>query len=143
MHDRTLVYVSNVGTYGYRSFHKSRTNRLSVGLVRGKGHDRAIPFYNYNKPGAKISQGVVDSFWRQRMEGGIKGQFDCIVQFSETDFTPDLKNMTIPTLILHGDGDQIVPIADSALLAVKIAPRATLKVYPVHRTACARSMPTR
>ena len=90
----------------------------------------AIPFYNYNKPGAKISQGVIDSFWRQGMLGSIKGQYDCIKQFSETDFTGDLKKMTIPTLILHGDGDQIVPIADSALLAAKITPRATLKVYP-------------
>jgi len=90
----------------------------------------AVPFYNYNKPGAKMSQGVIDSFFRQGMLGGIKGQYDCIKQFSETDFTGDLKKMTIPTLILHGDGDQIVPIADSALLAAKIAPRATLKIYP-------------
>ncbi|GAC1397645.1 MAG: alpha/beta hydrolase [Vulcanimicrobiaceae bacterium] len=90
----------------------------------------ALPFYNYNKPGAKISQGVIDSFWRQGMQGGIKGEYDCIKQFSETDFTGDLKRMTVPTLILHGDGDQIVPIADSALLAAKIAPRATLKIYP-------------
>lgn len=90
----------------------------------------AMPFYNFNKPGAKISQGVIDAFVMQGLEGGIKGQYDCIKQFSETDFTGDLKKMTIPTLVLHGDGDQIVPIADSALRAVKILPKATLKVLP-------------
>ncbi|GAC1658621.1 MAG: alpha/beta hydrolase [Candidatus Elarobacter sp.] len=90
----------------------------------------AVPFYGYNKPGAKLAQGVIDSFWLQGMQGGIKGQYDCIKQFSETNFTSDLRKMTIPTLLLHGDADQIVPIGDSAKLAVKILPRATLKVYP-------------
>ncbi len=90
----------------------------------------ATPFYNYNKPGAKPSQGVIDTFVNLGMQGGIKGQYDCIKQFSETDFTGDLKKMTIPTLVLHGDGDQIVPIADSALLSAKILPKATLKIVP-------------
>ncbi|GAC1308064.1 MAG: alpha/beta hydrolase [Vulcanimicrobiaceae bacterium] len=107
------------------------------GIRAGVVADRAefyrtltMPFYNYNKPGAKVSQGVIDAFVMQGLEGGIKGQYDCIKQFSETDFTGDLKKMTVPTLVLHGDGDQIVPIADSALRAVKILPKATLKVYP-------------
>ncbi len=90
----------------------------------------AVPFYGYNKPGAKLAQGVIDSFWLQGMQGGIKGQYDCIKQFSETNFTADLRKTTVPTLILHGDADQIVPIADTAKLAAKILPRATLKVYP-------------
>ena len=90
----------------------------------------AVPFYNFNKPGAKISQGVIDAFVMQGLAGGIKGQYDCIKQFSEVDFTGDLKKMTVPTLVIHGDGDQIVPIADSALRAVKILPTATLKVHP-------------
>jgi len=90
----------------------------------------ATPFYGYNKPGAKISQGVIDTFVAQGMLGGIKGQYDCVKQFSETDFTADLKKMTIPTLVLHGDADQIVPIADSAMRAVKILPKATLKIVP-------------
>jgi len=90
----------------------------------------AIPFYGYNKPGVKMSQGVIDAFWLQGMLGGIKGQYDCIKQFSETNFTSDLKKMTIPTLILHGGADQIVPIADSAMLSVKILPKGTLKIIP-------------
>ena len=88
----------------------------------------AVPFYGYNKPGAKLKQGVIDAFWLQGMQGGIKGQYDCIKQFSETNFTSDLKKMTIPTLVLHGDADQIVPIADSALLTAKILPKAKLKI---------------
>ena len=90
----------------------------------------AVPFYGFNKPGATLKQGVIDAFWLQGMTGGIKGQYDCIKQFSETDFTEDLRKMTIPTLVLHGDADQIVPIADSAERAVKFLPHATLKVYP-------------
>ena len=92
--------------------------------------DLAVPFYGFNRPGAKVSQGAVDAFWMQGMQGGIKGQFDCIKQFSETDFAGDLKKIDKPTLILHGDDDQIVPIADSAMLSAKIVKDATLKVYP-------------
>ena len=92
--------------------------------------DLAVPFYNFNRPGAKVSQGVIDSFWRQGMLGSFKGQLDCIKQFSETDFTEDLKKIDVPTLIIHGDDDQIVPIANSALLSAKLVKKSTLKVYP-------------
>jgi len=88
------------------------------------------PFYGYNRPGAKVSPGVIDNWWRQGMMGGAKAHFDCIKAFSETDFTEDLQSINVPVLILHGDDDQIVPIADSALLAAKLVQSATLKVYP-------------
>jgi non-heme chloroperoxidase len=92
--------------------------------------DLTIPFYGYNKPDAKISQGVRDSFWLQGMQVSIVGAYDCIKAFSETDFTVDLKKVDVPTLILHGDADQIVPIEDSALLSAKLIKNSTLKVYP-------------
>ena len=92
--------------------------------------DLAISFYGYNRPGAKVSQGIIDSFWLQGMQVSIKGALDCIKQFSETDFTGDLKKIEVPTLVLHGDDDQIVPIADSGLLTAKIVKNATLKVIP-------------
>ena len=92
--------------------------------------DLTIPFYGYNKPDAKISQGVRDSFWLQGMQVSIVGAYNCIEAFSETDFTEDLKNIDVPTLILHGDADQIVPIEDSALLSAKLIKNSTLKVYP-------------
>src|SRR6266404_451403 len=76
--------------------------------------DLAVPFYGYNRPGAKISQGIQDSFWLQGMMGGLKGLLDCIKEFSEVDYTPDLKKIDKPTLIVHGDDDQIVPIGDAA-----------------------------
>ncbi|QUD90761.1 alpha/beta fold hydrolase [Phenylobacterium montanum] len=88
------------------------------------------PFYGFNRPGAKVSQGVIGNWWRQGMIGGIKAQYDCIKAFSETDFTEDLKAIDCPVLILHGDDDQIVPIEDSALLSAKLVRHATLKVYP-------------
>ncbi len=88
------------------------------------------PFYGFNRPGAKVSQGVIDNWWRQGMMGGTKAHYDCIKAFSETDFTEDLKAIEQPTLVMHGDDDQIVPIADSALLAVKLLKHGTLKVYP-------------
>lgn len=89
----------------------------------------AGPFYGFNRPGAKVSQGVVDNWWRQGMMGGIKPQYDCIKAFSETDFTEDLKRIEVPTLVMHGDDDQIVPFADSAPLSVKLLKHGTLKVY--------------
>jgi non-heme chloroperoxidase len=89
----------------------------------------AGPFYGFNRPGAKVSQGVIYNWWRQGMTGGAKAHYDCIKAFSETDFTVDLKTMTVPTLIMHGDDDQIVPIADSALLSAKLVRNGTLKVY--------------
>lgn len=92
--------------------------------------DLTIPFYGYNRPGAQVSEGMREAFWLQGMQGGLKGQLDSILAFSESDFTEDLKKIDVPTLIIHGDDDQIVPIADSALLSAKLIPRATLKVYP-------------
>jgi non-heme chloroperoxidase len=92
--------------------------------------DLTIPFYGANREGAKVSQGLRDSFWLQGMMCGHKGAFDCIKAFSETDFTDDLKKIDVPTLILHGDDDQIVPLADSALLSAKLVKGATLKVIP-------------
>jgi non-heme chloroperoxidase len=88
------------------------------------------PFYGFNRPGVKTLPGVVDNWWRQGMAGGIKAHYDCIKAFSETDFTADLKAIDVPVLVMHGDDDQIVPIADSALLAVKLLKKGTLKVYP-------------
>ena len=92
--------------------------------------DLSVPFYGANRPGAKVSQGLRDSFWLQGMLAGHKAVFDCIKAFSETDFTEDLKKIDVPTLILHGDDDQIVPIADSALLSAKLVKGATLKIIP-------------
>ena len=89
-----------------------------------------LPFFGYNRPGAKISEGVRDHFWLQGMLGGMKPHYDCIKAFSETDFTEDLKKFDVPTLILHGDDDQIVPIGAAALMSAKIVKNATLKVYP-------------
>ncbi len=88
------------------------------------------PFYGANRPGSTVSQGLKDSFWLQGMAAGFKGVLDCIKAFSETDFTEDLKKIDVPTLILHGDDDQIVPINDSALLTAALVKGATLKVYP-------------
>jgi non-heme chloroperoxidase len=88
------------------------------------------PFFGFNRPGAKVSQGVIDNWWRQGMMGGAKAHYDCIKAFSETDFTEDLKAIDVPVLILHGDDDQVVPIADSALLSAKLVKQGTLKVYP-------------
>ena len=92
--------------------------------------DLTIPFYGYNKPNAKISQGVRDAFWLQGMQVSIIGAYDCIKAFSETDFTEDLKKVDVPTLILHGDADQIVPIQASALLSAKLIKNSSLRVYP-------------
>ena len=92
--------------------------------------DLTVPFYGANRPGAKVSQGLRDSFWLQGMQAGFKNVFDCIKAFSETDHTEDLRKLNVPTLLIHGDDDQIVPIGASAHAAVKIAPKAQLKVYP-------------
>jgi non-heme chloroperoxidase len=87
------------------------------------------PFYGYNRPGAKASQGVIENWWRQGMMGGAKAHHEGIKAFSETDFTPDLKSINVPTLVMHGDDDQIVPIADSAPLSAKLLKNGTLKIY--------------
>ena len=90
--------------------------------------DLSVPFYGYNRPGAKVSEGVRESFWLQGMRAGFPASYFCVKAFSETDMTGDLKRIDVPTLILHGDDDQIVPIADSALLSAKLVKDATLKV---------------
>ena len=108
------------------------------GIRRGAIADRSQfykdlasgPFFGANRPGAKVSQGMIDSFWLQGMQAGHKNTFDCIKAFSETDFTEDLKKFDVPTLIIHGDDDQIVPIGAAALNASKLVKNATLKIYP-------------
>jgi len=107
------------------------------GIRAGVAGDRAQyyrelsePFYGANRPGSKVSQGVKDAFWLWSMQVGLRGAYECIKAFSETDLTEDLKKIDVPTLVLHGDDDQIVPIVDSALLSSKLIKRATLKVYP-------------
>jgi non-heme chloroperoxidase len=92
--------------------------------------DITLPFYGYNRPGAKISEGIREKWWLQGMMGGMKAGYDCIKAFSETDFTEDLRKFDVPTLILHGDDDQIVPIGAAALQSAKLVKGATLKVYP-------------
>ncbi len=87
------------------------------------------PFFGANRPGAKVSQGMIDSFWLQGMQAGAKNTFDCIKAFSETDFTEDLKKFNVPTLIIHGDDDQIVPIGAAGLRSSKLIENATLKIY--------------
>ena len=88
------------------------------------------PFYGFNRSGAKVSEGTIRNWWRQGMMGGAKAHYDCIKAFSETDFTEDLKSIKVPVLIMHGDDDQIVPIADSALLSARLVKNGMLKVYP-------------
>ena len=89
-----------------------------------------MPFYGYNRPGAQASEGVIGNWWRQGMIGSALAQYECIKAFSETDFTADLRAIKVPTLVMHGDDDQIVPFADSAPLTVKLLEHGTLKVYP-------------
>jgi non-heme chloroperoxidase len=88
------------------------------------------PFYGYNRPGAEVSQGVIQNWWRQGMMGGAKAHYEGIKAFSETDFTEDLQMIQVPTLVMHGDDDQVVPIADSAELSITLLKDGTLKVYP-------------
>ncbi|AKU94434.1 Non-heme chloroperoxidase [Labilithrix luteola] len=118
------------------------------GLRKGVAGDRSqffedlsMPFYGFNKPGAKISQGIRDSFWLQGMMSSIKASYDCIKQFSETDFTEDLKHFDIPALVAAGDADQIVPIGAAALKSAKLIKDATLKVYPGQPHGLAQTIP--
>jgi len=92
--------------------------------------DVSMPFYGYNRPGAKVSEGVREAFWRQGMVAGFPASYFCIKAFSETDLTADLAKIDVPTLILHGDDDQIVPIGASAMLSSKLVKNAALKIYP-------------
>jgi non-heme chloroperoxidase len=89
----------------------------------------AGPFYGFNRPGAQVSPGVIDNWWRQGMAGGVKAHYDCIKAFSETDFTADLKAIAVPTLVMHGDDDQVVPYQDAGVLSARLIPNATLKIY--------------
>jgi non-heme chloroperoxidase len=112
---------------------KEAFDQIRAGVLADRSQffkDLSAPFYGANRPGAKVSQGLRDSFWLQGMMAGHKAVFDCIRAFSETDFTEDLKKIDVPTLIMHGDDDQIVPIADSALLSSKLVKGSVLKVYP-------------
>jgi non-heme chloroperoxidase len=106
---------------------------LRAGLASDRSQfykDFTIPFYGYNRQGAKISEGVREHWWQQAMMGGIKAQYDCVKALSETDFTEDLKKLDIPVLVMHGDDDQIVPIAAGGQASAKILKNATLRVYP-------------
>jgi non-heme chloroperoxidase len=103
--------------------------------------DFSLPFYGFNKPDAKVSEGLRDSFWLQGMAMSIKGAYDCIKAFSETDFSEDLKQPDTPTLVMHGDADQIVPFADSAELTAKLVKGAKLKVYPGAPHGICQTMP--
>ena len=91
--------------------------------------DLSLPFYGYNRPGAKVSEGARQSFWLQGMRAGFPAAYFCIKAFSETDQTEDLKRMSVPSLVIHGDDDQIVPFADAGELQAKLIPNATLRVY--------------
>ena len=108
-------------------------NGIRAGVLADRSQffkDLTLPFYGYNRPGAKASDGVRESFWRQGMMAGFPTSYFCIKAFSETDLTEDLKRFDVPTLILHGDDDQIVPIGASALLSSKLVKNAVLKIYP-------------
>ena len=107
------------------------------GIRAGVAGDRAeyyrelsAPFYGANRPGSKVSQGVRDAFWLWSMQVGLRGAYECIKAFSETDLTADIEKIDVPTLVIHGDDDQIVPVADSALMSSKLIRGAVLKVYP-------------
>ena len=123
-----LKTAANPGGLPIEAFDKIR-----AGVVADRSQffkELTIPFYGYNRPGAKISEGVRESFWLQGMMAGFPASYFCVKAFSETDHTEDLKKIDVPTLIMHGDDDQIVPIADSALLSAKLVKGSTLKVYP-------------
>jgi non-heme chloroperoxidase len=107
---------------GFRSAQAANRAQFFLDVASG-------PFYGFNRPGAQVSQGTIRNWWRQGMMGSTLGHYECIKAFSETDFTDDLKKITVPTLVMHGDDDQIVPIADSAMLSSKLLKNATLKVY--------------
>lgn len=119
---------SNPGGTPIEAFDELRANVIADRSKFWK--DLSIPFYGFNRPGAKVSEGLRESFWLQGMMCGFPAAYFCIKAFSETDLTEDLKKIDVPTLILHGDDDQIVPIDDSARLSAKIVRDATLKVYP-------------
>jgi non-heme chloroperoxidase len=107
---------------GYRAAQAANRAQFFLDVPSG-------PFYGFNRPGAKVSEGVIRNWWRQGMMGGTKATYDCIKVFSETDMTDDLPKLDIPLLVMHSEDDQIVPFADAGPLSAKLAPKATLKVY--------------
>jgi non-heme chloroperoxidase len=122
-----LKSASNPGGTPMEAFDQIRSAVLAD---RSKfWRDLSLPFYGYNRPGAAVSEGVRESFWLQGMMAGLPASYFCVKAFSETDLTEDLKKFDVPTLVLHGDDDQIVPIADSALLSSKLIEGAVLKIY--------------
>ena len=131
MHSRVSVLktAANSGGLAMDAFNRIRAGSLAD---RSKFYQDLAsgPFFGFNRSGAKVSQGMIDWFWLQGMQAGHKNTLDCIKAFSETDFTEDLKKFDTPTLILHGDDDQIVPIEASALRSSKLVKNATLVVYP-------------
>ena len=120
---------------------ESAVSTATVRTATQQYEDLSLPFYGYNRPGAKVSEGVREGFWSQGMMAGFPAAYFCITTFSETDLTADLAKVDVPTLILHGADDQIVPIGASAMRSSKLIKNATLQVYKARRTACAR--PTR
>jgi non-heme chloroperoxidase len=108
---------------GFREGTASNRSQFYLDIAAG-------PFYGFNRPGAKASQGIIWNWWRQGMTGGSKAHYDGIKAFSETDFSEDLRAMRVPTLVMHGDDDQVVPIASSAKMAIELLANGTLKVYP-------------
>jgi non-heme chloroperoxidase len=125
------VMVKSVGNPGGTPIEAFDQIRAGVQADRSQFFkDLSLPFYGYNRPGAKVSEGIRESFWLQGMQAGFPASYFCVKAFSETYMTEDLKRMDVPTLILHGDDDQIVPIADSALISAKLVKDATLKVIP-------------
>jgi non-heme chloroperoxidase len=108
---------------GFRTALAANRSQLYIDVPTG-------PFYGFNRPGANVSQAIIDNWWRQGMMGGAKAHYDCIKAFSETDFTDDLKAIDVPVLVMHGDDDQIVPYADSGPLSAKLLKNGTLKTYP-------------
>jgi non-heme chloroperoxidase len=123
-----LKTEANPGGLPIEAFDASRANVLADRSKFWK--ELALPFYGYNRPGAEVSEGVRESFWLQSMMAGLPACYFCIKAFSETDFTEDLQRIDVPTLILHGDDDQIVPIGASAMLSSKIVEDARLEIYP-------------
>ena len=119
---------------GYRAAVASNRAQLYLDIASG-------PFYGYNRPGAVPSEGIIRNWYRQGMMGGIKAHYDCIKAFSETDFTDDLKSITVPVLFIHGEDDQVVPYADSAPLAVKLVTNGKLKNYPGLPHGCMTTHP--
>jgi non-heme chloroperoxidase len=108
-------------------------DQIRAGILADRSQyyqDFSAPFFGANRPGSQVSQGLRDQFWLQSMQVGLNAAIDCVKAFSETDFTEDLRRIDVPTLIIHGDDDQIVPIADAAMLSSKIVKDAELKVYP-------------